>query len=484
MNRATWVAILTIGIFSGIVYLLTQGFFGLQLASMDNPWLPHYESTSWQPYGMRLAHDVLEESVDEFDRLEGNWTTDRLKEAGQGDMMVFMHRHPGFWPESHQKAILDFVARGGVLLMATQQESPGHALLPSILRQRRVVFTAPPTAVLLDDDSTPSIDSLRYRSGFVEEPPPSSYDFPILELRNRPGGKPDGHASQGSDAARLIKAGQLEDSTAVFAAPLGYYRALHKAQQAPITRKNSVGYNAFELRVGKGQIAYHTVPLVFTNYYLRRESGFAYLDALISRYQPEHILWDEGSKNPNFFRAPQNSSDINTDSPLSYILQQPALRWAWYTLLAGLLLFLLLSARRRERPVPLLAFRAGQTRNFVSTLAGMSRTREDRQTAGRQRMELFQKDIRERLGVEIEQFDKATHKRLRFEAQVSAEVVEEVARAYEMLMSEDAQNDKHLLRFHHAVDTFYQKSQLWIPRKEKGAPPIASSNALPGGVKP
>lgn len=484
MNRSTWVVIIVIGVLAGTVYLLVQGYFGDLLESLRNPWAPHYETASWQPYGTRLARDLMEESVADFEMLEGNWDTTTLEESGNGDMLVFMHQHHGFWPESHQRAILDFVERGGVLFMAINKEYPGNAIWPSVFEKDQVQYQQPPHAALYLDDRQAVIDSLRLITGYTGPSPTFTLAFPTLQLHDSLNVNMSLHAEKAADSSRFVKAGHLENGRPIYVRPIGGFQLENDQSSFSSGGMNVEHFNAFEMRIGKGSILYHTAPLTFTNYYLRKASGFDYLDVIVSGYQPQRILWDEGSKNPNFFREQTPSSNIKTDSPLGYILQQPALRWAWYTLLAGLLLFLLLAARRRERPVPLLPFRARQTRNFVSTLAEMSRSREDAQTAGRQRMDLFQKDIRERLGLEIEELDEATQKRLSIEAQVPAEDVAKIAKAYEDLMEGDREQGKNLLRFHQAVDAFYQKSQLWIPLKTKGRPSTPSPIASPGGAKP
>ncbi len=106
---------------------------------------------------------------------------------------------------------------------------------------------------------------------------------------------------------------------------------------------------------GAGRLVVSDAPLLLSNYGLLDAEGAAFARRLFAYLPPGRVVW--------WRRASGEAI-----SPLRYILRQDSLRWAFYTALAALLLFGLVAARRRERPVPTTAPLANDTADFVRTM--------------------------------------------------------------------------------------------------------------------
>ncbi|KAB1065099.1 DUF4350 domain-containing protein [Salibacter halophilus] len=109
--------------------------------------------------------------------------------------------------------------------------------------------------------------------------------------------------------------------------------------------------NYYSVRVGDGKIFFHYEPLLFTNYFLKEKKGFEYVSDVLSQLPNKQIVWDN-YHDQFHYRIDSEPSPYNT-SPLKYILKQPSLKYAWYTLLAGVLLFLIFRSRREQRIIPI-----------------------------------------------------------------------------------------------------------------------------------
>ena len=63
---------------------------------------------------------------------------------------------------------------------------------------------------------------------------------------------------------------------------------------------------------------------------------------------------------------------VNTQKKdLHYVLNQPPLKWAWYLLLIGLLIFILFNAKRKQRIVPILKPLPNTTVDFTKTIGNL-----------------------------------------------------------------------------------------------------------------
>lgn len=127
---------------------------------------------------------------------------------------------------------------------------------------------------------------------------------------------------------------------------------------------------ALSYRVGEGEIILVSTPLLFTNYGVLDGDNAAYAFRLLSQM---HDL-------PLCRTQAYGLNAQQQQSPFRYFLSQPALRWGLYLTLATLLLFMLFTARRRQRPIPVVVEpqnRALEFTELIGTLYYQKRNHAD-----------------------------------------------------------------------------------------------------------
>ncbi|MCD8262625.1 MAG: hypothetical protein LUD15_15080 [Bacteroides sp.] len=95
--------------------------------------------------------------------------------------------------------------------------------------------------------------------------------------------------------------------------------------------------------IGKGELYLVCNPLLFTNYGMLDGKNTAYIFTLL-----------EPLKEFPLIRLERSSRSAEQLSPLRYILSQPPLRYSYYLALATLLLFMIFTARRKQRIIPVI----------------------------------------------------------------------------------------------------------------------------------
>jgi hypothetical protein len=163
---------------------------------------------------------------------------------------------------------------------------------------------------------------------------------------------------------------------------------------------------------GKGAFLLHTNPLVFSNYSLLRAETRPYAEGVFSWLREGDIYWDAMSRVPEAVARRRNnraqSRTLDDEHPLTYILKQPALAWAWY-LTAGLALtWLFFRAKRRQRPIPVLPKNENSSYEFISTIANLHFREKNYQGLCIQSIKLFNSQIRERYNLLVH-LDPDTH---------------------------------------------------------------------------
>jgi len=127
------------------------------------------------------------------------------------------------------------------------------------------------------------------------------------------------------------------------------------------SNKNKRQINFIEVPYKNGYVYLHTQPVAFTNYNLLKKDHYQYVENVLSYFTKGNIFWYTKSFNDKRI----------SNSPMRYILSQPALKWAWYLALIGILIFMIFNAKRKQRIVPIIKPLENLTVDFTKTIGNL-----------------------------------------------------------------------------------------------------------------
>jgi hypothetical protein len=167
---------------------------------------------------------------------------------------------------------------------------------------------------------------------------------------------------------------------------------------APLGNFDDEYLNFMRFSYGKGTFFMHTTPLAFTNVQLLDSARLRYATKALSHLQDGIIYWDEKSHASSDVVRNMNGSNIklNRDSPLKFVLAQPALRWAWFVFLGLVVAYFLFMAKRRQRIVPILEEKKNTSLEFIQTIGLMYFRRHEHVRVCDMQIKQFQTYVRER----------------------------------------------------------------------------------------
>ena len=113
------------------------------------------------------------------------------------------------------------------------------------------------------------------------------------------------------------------------------------------------------LRHGDGILFLHSNPEVFTNYFLLNGTNWRYTEELISHWNYREVKWFV-----NY--AYEFDEDYGL---LTYMMNQPALKTAWYLLWALLLIAVFTYAKRMQRVIPIVEPKKNYSVDYAKRLA-------------------------------------------------------------------------------------------------------------------
>lgn len=224
--------------------------------------------------------------------------------------------------------------------------------------------------------------------------------------------------------------------------------------------------NFMKIEYGEGQIYLHTTPLVFTNYHIRDSLNLEYVEKICSHLQTGDIYWDQVHHISEHVSRRRNSRIQNgpsskrpqqaEETPLKYILSQPPLAWAWYTLVGMAILYLIFRAKRRQRMIPVTQPVANTSLEFITTIGKLYFQRGNPRQVIFSKMKYLQGYIKKRYGLPAQDWDAAFIKRLSLKSQVPSDLLEKIKTMHKNVSSSRFASDTTLIDFHRLVEEFFR----------------------------
>lgn len=208
--------------------------------------------------------------------------------------------------------------------------------------------------------------------------------------------------------------------------------------------------NFFKLSYGNGNLYVHTNPLVFTNYFLTKRDKAEYAASTFSLLHGETIIWDEFSKSK--FTSKNNASDI---SPIAYILQQDSLRYAWWLMLFGVVLYVVFAAKRKQRIIPVFEPKTNTSLEFVNMISALHFQNGNRRDIARKKMKYFFYFIRAKYSIHTQHLTELYVKRLSEKSKIEPEDLVAIAHQFTAIEKEPYYQEAMLVSLYNALEKFY-----------------------------
>lgn len=122
----------------------------------------------------------------------------------------------------------------------------------------------------------------------------------------------------------------------------------------------NINYIKMPFGSNNGAFYIHTNPFAFTNYHMLNGNE-AYAATVLSFLPKHNIIWD------NYYKSGRK---IIT-SPLRFVLQNQALKWAFYIALLSLILFVIFRGKRTQRIIPVVEPLKNATLDFTRTIGDL-----------------------------------------------------------------------------------------------------------------
>ncbi len=148
--------------------------------------------------------------------------------------------------------------------------------------------------------------------------------------------------------------------------------------------------NFIKTKFGNGHFLLNTTPQAFSNYYIL-SGNQDYVSHTFSYLEDRDILyWD------NYKKA--GRAIIN--SPMRFVLNQPALKWAYYLTIIGVLLFVFFKSKREQRIIPVIEPLKNSSVEFAQAVGSLYNQNKDFTDLIHKKLNYFLEHLRSNLHID------------------------------------------------------------------------------------
>lgn len=145
---------------------------------------------------------------------------------------------------------------------------------------------------------------------------------------------------------------------------------------------------------GRGEVILISTPLIFTNYGMLDGNNATYIFRLLSQMGKLPIVRTEGYM--------KETAQVQ-QSPFRYLLAHQPLRWALYLTMITIILFMIFTAKRRQRAIPVIHEPANKSLEFTKLIGTLYFQKKDHADLVHKKFAYLAEELRREIQVDIEE---------------------------------------------------------------------------------
>jgi hypothetical protein len=202
---------------------------------------------------------------------------------------------------------------------------------------------------------------------------------------------------------------------------------------------------------GKGRIFLHAFPVVFTNYHMLYRDNHQYISSAIGSIpHGDTWLWDQYYNTSHLRKA---------SSPLAVFNRYLSFRWAYWISVVGLIIFILFTAKRRQRVIPIVKSKRNMTLDFVRTIGDLYFQRRDHADLIEKKLDLLRNYIYKTYRIEVTEFSADNASRVALRSGLPLDQVRECFAFIRNLPPKSEQRSRTVWGLQHQLDRFLNRTQ-------------------------
>jgi hypothetical protein len=229
------------------------------------------------------------------------------------------------------------------------------------------------------------------------------------------------------------------------------YFSSFDSSKVTVLGKNQKGQaNFIRYSYGKGNLYLLPNPQLLTNYNLIRPDGADYAAKALSYLDVRPtLLWDERYVKGNMDDA----------SLFRVIFKNEKLRWAYYTALISLLIFVLFEIKRRQRIIPIIEPLKNSSVDFVKVVGSVYYEQRDNTDISHKKISYFLEFIRTNYRLKTQELDREFAETLIAKTGLESVLIYSLIQLMDTIMRSKKVPDHQLISLNRSIEHFYKQVQ-------------------------
>lgn len=207
--------------------------------------------------------------------------------------------------------------------------------------------------------------------------------------------------------------------------------------------------NFIKAPFGKGEILLHSSPEVFSNYFMLTENNHEYIEKTLAYINlNDTFFWDKNYK----------AGKVIHTSPLYILFSNKYLKWAYYFVIIGAVLFVFFEGKRKQQSINVIPPLKNQTYDYTRTVAGMYLDKKDHKAIAQKQIDFLLHFIRTHLRTETNEINHEFYQVLAERTQNELEEVQELFKYIQQIQQQHQISKQELLALHKKISTFKQNT--------------------------
>nr|WP_298927700.1 DUF4350 domain-containing protein [uncultured Allomuricauda sp.] len=156
--------------------------------------------------------------------------------------------------------------------------------------------------------------------------------------------------------------------------------------------------NFIKTKFGKGHFILNTTPQAYSNFYMLKGNQ-EYVSHTFSYLKDKEILyWDNYKK----------AGRVIINSPMRFVLNQPALKWSYYLMISGVLLFVFFKSKREQRIIPVIEPLKNSSVEFAQAVGSLYNQNKDFTDLINKKLNYFLEHVRSHFHIDTSKLNDKT----------------------------------------------------------------------------
>ncbi len=215
---------------------------------------------------------------------------------------------------------------------------------------------------------------------------------------------------------------------------------------------NDSNINSYYVDEGKGRFIVHCNPVLFTNIHMITEDGFKNAGNFLSQLHRGPTYWDEPST-----MSGSNYNASARNNPLKFLFSHPYLKWAWYTFLVTLLLYLFFRSKREQRIIPLMPVNNNASIEYTKAIGTLYFLNKGHNHIAGDMYMVFLADIRHRYNISTDVPESELVDQLVVRTGISKNILYHLFKQFRHVRESTDANADELIDLYNAIENYNKK---------------------------